>query len=95
MKTFKSIWASDPDQKREEQKELVLNRNKRAVDAAIDNLKDQAIEARAKLNASLEVVADGGVININDMITAQNTLKQCEEIIASLTKFKTEFFSEE
>lgn len=95
MKTFKSIWASDPDQKREEQKELVLNRNKRAVDAAIDNLKDQSIEANAKLNAALEVVAENGVININDLVTAKATLKQCNEVIDLLTEFKKEFFSEE
>ena len=95
MKTFSSIFNATQENLKAEKAPLIRKKNERAVDAAIDSAIEQKIDAEEELSASLEVVREGKVINVNKVLELRQKIDDCDKTIEALKEFKTEFFAEE
>ncbi len=90
--TFKSLYKATKETLHVAKEPLVQSKNKRAFESAIDSATDTKLEAEESLNKELEVVKEGKVININNVLKYRQTIKDADETIAELTVLKDEFF---
>lgn len=95
--TFDSLYSASKELPKTanmnyQMKPLVERRNKRAVDAAIDNATDKLLEAKSKIEKALLVVANNETIDINVVLRLRQEIRDAEYTIEELTKFKEEFF---
>jgi hypothetical protein len=94
MKTFESIFTATAESLKNGKKPIVLGRNKRAVEAAIDSAKDQKMDSEEALDKVLNVINDGKTIDVNKFLELTAEIESAETTIATLEKFKSEFFAE-
>lgn len=90
--TFKSLYKATKETLHSAKEPLVQSKNKRAFDSAIDSATDAKLNAEESLNKELEVVKEGGVININNVLKYRQTIKDADETISELTILRDEFF---
>ena len=90
--TFNSLYSASEELLKMAKKPLVERKNKRAVDAAIDNATDTLLEAKSKMEKVLSVVSNSEIIDINSVLSLRQKIKDAEYTIDELVKFKEEFF---
>lgn len=90
--TFKSLYKATTEALHDLKEPLVQSRNKRAFESAIDSATDSKLNAQESLNKELEVVKEGKIININNVLKYRQVIKDADETIAELTELRDEFF---
>lgn len=94
MKKFEFYWTADPTQQREDMKEIVLNKNKRAFDAAIDSAKSQKLDAQHNENMLLAEIGKCNTVDISGLLMQRQIIKNADATIAELEGMKAELFGE-
>lgn len=94
MKKFEHYWAADPTQQREDMKEIVLNKNKRAFESAIDSAKSQKLDAQHNENLLLAEIGKGNTVDISSLLMQRQVIKNADATIAELEAMKAELFAE-
>lgn len=90
--TFSALYNATKEAIHAVKEPFVLNKNKRAIDSAIDSAETQKIDAEEKLEKELAVVSTGGVINVNKVLELRQTMVNADATVAALKEFKAEFF---
>jgi len=93
--SFSALYRATEEAMQAIKEPFVLNKNKRAVDSAIDSAETQKIDAEEKLEKELAIVAKGEVINVNKVLQLRQTIKNAELTVVELKAFKDEFFAKE
>lgn len=94
-KTFLSLYNATEASLKGAKLDLVKRKNVRAVEASIDSAEGQKIKAEEDLEIALNVVSNGGTIDVNEVLRLRQLITNTDATIAALTKFKEEFFAEE
>lgn len=93
--TFESLYSASQEAIKKLKKPLVKNKNKRAFDSAIDDAKDQQIEAEEKISKVYSVIQEGETIDINELLSAIETREKAERTVKILLEQKDMFFAEQ
>ena len=92
--TFESLYKATEETLKTVKKPFVKNKNKRALEASIDSITEKKLELEETINKELQVISEGKVINVQNIIVARRQIKECEEMIEEVLKLKEEFFEE-
>lgn len=92
--TFKALYNATVEAVHQAKEPFVLNKNKRAIESAIDSAETSKIEAEEQIEKELSVVSKGEVINVNKILELRQTILNAEDTVKELQAFKKEFFSE-
>lgn len=92
--TFTGLYKATEEAIKLAKLPFVKNKNERAVNSAIDSAQLQGMDAQEELEKVLSVVADGGTIDVNKVLSLRATIANSEETVKQLTEFKAEFFAE-
>lgn len=93
--TFAALYNASKETAKAAKQPFVLNKNKRALAAAIDSAEQSKIDAQEGLEKELTVVADGKVVDFNKVLAYKQTIADADKTVAALTEFETEFFATE
>ena len=95
MITFKSLYEATKEKIKTFKQPLVKSKNKRAFDAAIDDVVSQKLDLEDLIHKELEVITKEETINVQKIIDAKRKIKECEEIISEIKQLKKDFFEED
>ncbi len=92
---FDRIYTGTAEVLKLARKPFVYNKNKRALESAIDSAEDQKMTAEGDILKELERVIEGEVVDVNKVLGYKQKIKNAEETILVLTAFKEEFLGKE
>jgi hypothetical protein len=95
MITFKSFYEATEETIKTFKQPLVKSKNKRAFDAAIDDVVSQKLDLEDLIYQGLKVVTKEETINVQKIIDAKRKIKECEEIISEIEQLRKDFFEED
>lgn len=92
--TFKQVYSSTAEAVKSLKEPFVMDRNKRAFEAAITSAEEQGVNAQVNLEELLSVVKDGETIDINEMLKQVQIIEDSELTSKKLKELRDQFFSE-